>query len=779
MALESQLRPAFSSGNAQFRASWADFVASPPTISATNLEAIDLYDGTVYYTKGVYATNHTPASLVKLMTAYVLTRYRPTLASLAETTTITAADIADGTTYNLQAGDVISLHDLLINSQLPSDNSASSAIARVIGLELRGSGTEAESKARFVQEMNTWASSIGMTQTTYYDAHGLSGDSTPSDTNKLLRLLSTNEILLDIWQCSTRRITVTRSGSPVLLSVNASNDMAGEIGIVGGKTGTLSLANLSVLWEAPNGHLCAITLFGSPDDATRYVDMRAVVAALPIDYPALATPSQPFTPAHLFDTLGYGGGWWDGTGTADKWQDSAGTVAVSGSAQPVGKWAAKSGSGGVAFSQSTSSARPVYNGSGVVFDGSDDFLDFGSGGIGATGLFADAGDEFMIVAKFTASASPSTLIARAGTTTTSRTFHLFANSGTSDQPGVWVRGAKTSTTDGNLLTGTGKAVGVFWDGVHGGLGRVQLGAKDVLAGTAAEEVGQNILLGARSGGSGDFLTGSLQQIVIVDGYDRDAYRRLRDWANGATVNSTRYEEFGGQIATTSVGTLSASLSCALAGTASVTSAGILTVQPPGIVVDGQQTTAVTGALAASVTTTLSGVASTVTVGTLTAESHVEGAQTTTTVGSLTPSLTLGLSGVQGTSSSGYLDSGTEPFRENVYLKSSIGTSSARRSTYLVDGTPINTVFVGDVGTKILLDCDANVSLSSVRKIMGRKPSGTKVEWSAALEGTDSIQYTTQAGDLDEVGRWRLQAYVEMPAWKGSGEVATLVINRPL
>ncbi len=92
---------------------------------------------------------------------------------------------------------------------------------------------------------------------------------------------------------------------------------------------------------------------------------------------------------------------------------------------------------------------------------------------------------------------------------------------------------------------------------------------------------------------------------------------------------------------------------------------------------------------------------------------------------------------------------------------------------------MTTVFAGDVGTKIILDCGVDITLSSARSILVRKPTGTKVEWVAALEGTNSIQYTTLAGDLDEVGRWRLQAYVEMPAWKGSGEVAMLVINRPL
>ena len=92
---------------------------------------------------------------------------------------------------------------------------------------------------------------------------------------------------------------------------------------------------------------------------------------------------------------------------------------------------------------------------------------------------------------------------------------------------------------------------------------------------------------------------------------------------------------------------------------------------------------------------------------------------------------------------------------------------------------MTTVFVGDTGTKITMDCEDDVSPSSVRKILVRKPSGLKIEWSATLEGTNFIQYTTLAGDLDEVGRWLLQAYVEMPAWSGSGEVAMLVVNRPL
>lgn len=92
---------------------------------------------------------------------------------------------------------------------------------------------------------------------------------------------------------------------------------------------------------------------------------------------------------------------------------------------------------------------------------------------------------------------------------------------------------------------------------------------------------------------------------------------------------------------------------------------------------------------------------------------------------------------------------------------------------------MTTVFAGDIGTKIILDCKTDVTLSSVRQIIVRKPSGIRVALDANLEGTDSIQYTVQAGDLDEVGNWRLQAYIEMPNWQGSGEVSVLAVNRPL
>lgn len=85
------------------------------------------------------------------------------------------------------------------------------------------------------------------------------------------------------------------------------------------------------------------------------------------------------------------------------------------------------------------------------------------------------------------------------------------------------------------------------------------------------------------------------------------------------------------------------------------------------------------------------------------------------------------------------------------------------------------VFVGDVGTEIALDCGTALSSATVRRIIAKKPNGTSVTWTAVADGTNGIKYVTQPNDLDIAGVWQLQAYVELPAWKGSGAVALMTV----
>jgi hypothetical protein len=89
------------------------------------------------------------------------------------------------------------------------------------------------------------------------------------------------------------------------------------------------------------------------------------------------------------------------------------------------------------------------------------------------------------------------------------------------------------------------------------------------------------------------------------------------------------------------------------------------------------------------------------------------------------------------------------------------------------------VFMGDVGTEIIVDCGADITTATVRSIVVRKPSGVKVIWPAEMLTSTMIKYTVLEGDLDIPGKWKLQAYVEMPSGKWFGEVAALNVSRPI
>jgi len=90
-----------------------------------------------------------------------------------------------------------------------------------------------------------------------------------------------------------------------------------------------------------------------------------------------------------------------------------------------------------------------------------------------------------------------------------------------------------------------------------------------------------------------------------------------------------------------------------------------------------------------------------------------------------------------------------------------------------------TVYVGDIGVKIILNTTADISGAAVRKIYYKKPNGTTGNWAAAQESSTSISYTTAAGNLDSAGTWTLQAYVEKGAWKLYGSEASLTVNQAI
>jgi hypothetical protein len=84
-------------------------------------------------------------------------------------------------------------------------------------------------------------------------------------------------------------------------------------------------------------------------------------------------------------------------------------------------------------------------------------------------------------------------------------------------------------------------------------------------------------------------------------------------------------------------------------------------------------------------------------------------------------------------------------------------------------------YVGDVGTEILIDTGSDISTATVLKLLVKKPCGSTTEWTGELGPPNTvgvytrIKYVVRQGDWDMAGWWNVQAYVEMPGWKGRGD----------
>lgn len=87
----------------------------------------------------------------------------------------------------------------------------------------------------------------------------------------------------------------------------------------------------------------------------------------------------------------------------------------------------------------------------------------------------------------------------------------------------------------------------------------------------------------------------------------------------------------------------------------------------------------------------------------------------------------------------------------------------------------NVLYYLDEGVKIILNVGVDISDSTAQKIKFKRPNRTSGEWVAKREGSASISYVIQINDLNYVGIWKLQAYVETPNWKLHGEEASLQV----
>lgn len=91
------------------------------------------------------------------------------------------------------------------------------------------------------------------------------------------------------------------------------------------------------------------------------------------------------------------------------------------------------------------------------------------------------------------------------------------------------------------------------------------------------------------------------------------------------------------------------------------------------------------------------------------------------------------------------------------------------------------IYVGDIGTEIILDVGQAITGATV-SIAVLKPGATaEVSWAASVHTLDGearyVRHTTVAGDLDVAGLYRLQPVIALAdgTWSGRGETVEFLV----
>lgn len=206
-------------------------------ITSVSASLYCLDDNTALYAKNVHQSMN-PASLTKLMTAYLAVKY----GNLDDIVTITDASAITekgASKIGLNTGDKISLRDLLYCSLIYSGNDAAAAIA----VHISGS------QEAFAGLMTKEATLLGATNTTFKNPHGLTEEghlTTAYDIYLIMKEAIKNDIILDcIKQTAYTYTYMGADGKEITKTFNSTNKYFAKqyavpagITVIGGKTGT-------------------------------------------------------------------------------------------------------------------------------------------------------------------------------------------------------------------------------------------------------------------------------------------------------------------------------------------------------------------------------------------------------------------------------------------------------------------------------------------------------------------------------------------------------------
>ncbi|MGY6481659.1 serine hydrolase [Vibrio parahaemolyticus] len=246
-------------------------VPNAPELSSRGYVLMDYHTGKVLVERDADKRLN-PASLTKLMTAYVAGQeVNAGNISLDDQVVISrnawAKNFPDSSKMFIEVNTSVSLSDLYRGLVVQSGNDASVAIAEHV----------AGSEAGFVSLMNSWASQIGLTNSSFTNPHGLDSDglySTPHDIAKLGQAIIRD--LPDIYpmysETSFTYNGITQYNRNGLLRDRSMN-------VDGMKTGYTSGAGYSLATSATNGDMRLIAVvMGAKSQSVRESESKQLLS---------------------------------------------------------------------------------------------------------------------------------------------------------------------------------------------------------------------------------------------------------------------------------------------------------------------------------------------------------------------------------------------------------------------------------------------------------------------------------------------------------------------
>lgn len=225
-----------------------------PEVTAQSVFSFDLASGITLYEKNPDDRMQI-GSTVKVATALVVMQH----GTPADQVLIDESDTVDITVYSnmqLQAGDTLTVGTLLYGLLLPSGNDGANALARHVGSGLCGCDDANDARGAFVQAMNDYAAELGLENTLFTNASGMDAENTYSsarDIAILFRELMRNERLAGIVAEPAYQFTSV-GPNPRTYQEDTTNDLLGQLGVIGGKTGSTGAAGgCVVLARQANG----------------------------------------------------------------------------------------------------------------------------------------------------------------------------------------------------------------------------------------------------------------------------------------------------------------------------------------------------------------------------------------------------------------------------------------------------------------------------------------------------------------------------------------------